>query len=70
MRTRTQGETLTPSSPKKQNTPPPPLSSLGFLTGALFRSPRGPRTAAVAGVLGAAAAGALAAARAHINPNL
>jgi hypothetical protein len=42
----------------------------GFLTGALFRSPRGLRTAAVAGVLGAAAAGALAAARAHINPNL
>lgn len=47
-----------------------PTVGAGFLTGALFRSPRGPRTAVVAGVLGSVAAGALAAARAHINPNL
>jgi hypothetical protein len=35
----------------------------GFITMALFRSPRGPRAAAIAGAVGAAAAGALAAAR-------
>ena len=38
-------------------------AAAGFLTAALFRAPRGPRTAAVAGAVGAAAAAGLHAAR-------
>ena len=42
----------------------------GFGTGALFRSSRGPRAAAVAGAVGAVAASGLVAARQTLSKNL
>lgn len=42
----------------------------GFGTGALFRSSRGPRAAAVAGAVGAVAASGLLAARQSLSKNL
>ena len=42
----------------------------GFTTGAIYRSTRGPRSAAVAGAVGAVAAGALVFARKTLNKNL
>ena len=47
----------------------PPLLA-GFASGALFRSPRGPRAAAVAGAVGAVAASGLVAARTFISRDL
>ena len=47
-----------------------PTIGAGFVTGALFRSPRGPRAAGVAGGVGAAAAAALVAARRHVSSDL
>ena len=47
----------------------PPLLA-GFASGALFRSPRGPRAAVVAGAVGAVAASGLVAARAFISRDL
>ena len=43
---------------------------VGFGTGALFRSSRGPRAAAVAGAVGAFAAAGLVAARQTVSHNL
>ena len=42
----------------------------GFTTGAIYRSTRGPRSAAVAGAVGAVAASALVFARKTLNKNL
>ena len=45
-------------------------SCTGALTGAVFRSPRGLRTAGVAGGVGAVAASALVLARANLSKSL
>ena len=46
------------------------VHSIGFLSGALFRSTRGPKAAAIAGTVGMLAASALVLARNTVDPNM